>query len=82
MLASGFVVLLLAGAVPVSRAEQRTLSIVEAGETALEKNPSVESANYDSLSAGAKAEAAKFHQFPSLSLSASYQRLSELPRFR
>jgi outer membrane protein len=74
-----FALILLAGIAQIAQAQERTLSITEAVQTALEKNPSVESANWDRLSASAKAEAARFHLYPSLSLSAGYQRLSELP---
>jgi outer membrane protein len=74
-----FAVLLLAAIVPVSQAQERSLSITEAVQTALENNPSVESANWDRLAASAKAEAAALRLYPSLSLSASYQRLSNLP---
>jgi len=72
-------VFLLAGIVPISQAQDRTLSIIEAVQTALERNPAVESAQWDRLAASARAEAAGFRLYPSLSLSASYQRLSELP---
>lgn len=78
-IATAFVALLLAGVVQVSQAQGGTLSIAEAAEAALKKNPGVESADWDWLSASAKADAASFRLFPSLSLTASYQRLSELP---
>jgi outer membrane protein len=79
LVVSGFVALLLAGIVQLSQAQERTLSIAEAAEQALKKNPGVESADWDWLSARAKVEAASFRLFPSLSLTASYERLSELP---
>jgi outer membrane protein TolC len=55
------------------------LSIDEAVASALAKDPGVISANLDWLSASAKADSAKWKQIPSLSASAGYTRLSELP---
>ncbi len=78
-IAAVVVALWLAGIVQVSQAQEQTLSIVKAAEAALGQNPDVESANWDWLAASAKADAAGFRLYPSLSLSASYQRLSTLP---
>jgi outer membrane protein TolC len=79
LIVSVFIASLMAGIVQTLQAQERTLSIAEAAQAALEKNPDVQSANWDWLAATAKASAASFRLFPSLSLSASYQRLSELP---
>jgi outer membrane protein len=79
LIVSALVVVLLAGAVPICPAQEQTLSIAEAMESALARNPNVESANWDRLAASAKADAAGFRLYPSLSLSASYQHLSTLP---
>jgi outer membrane protein len=76
---SAFVLFLLGGIVAISPAQQQVLSIADATHRALEKNPGVESANWDRLAASAKADAARYRLFPSLSLSAGYQRLSEVP---
>jgi len=78
-IAAVIVALWLAGVVQVSQAQEQTLSIAMAAEAALGQNPSVESANWDWLAASAKADAAGLRLYPSLSLSASYQRLSNLP---
>jgi outer membrane protein TolC len=56
-----------------------TLSIDEALSSALASDPGVISANLDWLSTNAKADSAKWKQIPSLSASAGYTRLSELP---
>jgi outer membrane protein len=55
------------------------LSIDDAVKAALATDPGVESANWDWLAAASKADAAWMRMFPSLTASASYQRLSELP---
>jgi len=73
------VILWLAGVVQICQAQGPALSIAMAAETALGQNPDVQSANWDWLAAFAKANAAGFRLYPSLSLSASYQRLSNLP---
>jgi len=78
-LVSAAAVLLLAGIVQAAPAQQQSLSITDATRAALAENPDVESANWDRLAASAKADAAGYRLFPSLSVSASYQRLSELP---
>jgi outer membrane protein len=78
-IAAVIVILWLAGAVQVCQAQQQILSIAAAEETALGQNPDVQSANWDWLAASAMADAASFRLYPSLSLSASYQRLSTLP---
>ncbi len=73
------VALWLAGVIQVSQAQEQTLSIAMAEETALGESPDVQSASYDWLAATAEAEAASLRLYPALSLSASYQRLSALP---
>jgi outer membrane protein len=64
---------------PFLSAQSQTFSLDEAIQAALANDPGILSANWDWLSAQAKADAAYFRMFPSLSLSASYQHLSELP---
>jgi outer membrane protein TolC len=73
------VLFLLFGLIPMDWAQDTALSVDDAVKIALEKDPGVESANWDWLAAQAKADAAGLRMFPSLSLSASYQRLSDLP---
>ena len=70
---------LAALALSLPAAAQQALSIDEAVTAALAKDPGVISANLDALSASAKADSAKWKQLPSLSASAGYTRLSELP---
>ena len=79
LIVSAFLALLLAGVARIPGAEEPTLSITDAVEAALRQNPGVESANWDWLAASAEAGAVGFRQFPSLSVSSSYQRLSQLP---
>jgi outer membrane protein len=55
------------------------LSLDDAVRTALEKDVSVQSSSWDWLAASAKVEAAKWRQLPSVSFSAAYQRLSDVP---
>jgi outer membrane protein TolC len=64
---------------PSFGAEPTPLSIEEAAAMALESDPGVESATWDWLAAGAKAEEAQWRMFPSLSVAAGYQKISELP---
>ena len=78
-IAAVIVILWLAGVIQICQAQGPELSIAMAVETALGQNPDVQSANWDWLAASAKANAAGFRLYPSLSLSASYQRLSNLP---
>lgn len=78
-IAAVIVILWLAGVVQICQAQGPALSIAMAAETALGQNPDVQSTNWDWLAASAKANAAGFRLYPSLSLSASYQRLSNLP---
>ncbi|MBN1696949.1 MAG: TolC family protein [Spirochaetales bacterium] len=59
--------------------EAPVFSVEDAVKAAMETNPGIESAHCEWLSASAKAEAAQWRRFPSLSVSAGYQRLSELP---
>jgi outer membrane protein TolC len=56
----------------------RPLAIEEAVASALASDPGVIGANLDWLSAKAKADAASWKKYPSLSASAGYQRLSDL----
>jgi outer membrane protein len=79
LIVSALVVVFSTGIIQICLAQERTLSIAEAVESALARNPSVESANWDHLAASAKADAAGFRLYPSLSLSAGYQHLSPLP---
>jgi outer membrane protein TolC len=79
LLVSAVLTLLTAIAVEISPAQEQSLSIAEAVDTALAKNPGVESASWDRLAASARADAAAFRLYPSLSLSAGYQRLSAVP---
>jgi outer membrane protein TolC len=60
-------------------APRKALSIDEAVAAALATDPGVISANLDALAASAKADAASWKRIPSLSASAGYTRLSELP---
>ncbi len=78
MIAVG-ILLLAAGGVPFAFAQSASLSVDDAVTTALQKDPSVQSSSWDWLSASANAEAARWRQLPSLSLSAGYQRLSDIP---
>jgi outer membrane protein TolC len=56
-----------------------SITIDEAVTTALAKDNGVASAKLDWMSASAKADSAKWKRIPSLSASAGYTRLSELP---
>ncbi len=60
-------------------AQGRVLSLEQAVADALANDPGIRSANWDWLAAQAKADAASFKLFPSLTLSAGYQHLSDLP---
>jgi outer membrane protein len=60
-------------------AQSQGLSLEDAVNAALAGDPGISSATWDWLAAQAKADAAAYRMFPSLSLSAGYQRLSELP---
>jgi outer membrane protein len=73
------ILVLTAGLAPSLWAQASPLSLDDAVTMALEKDPSVQSSSWDWLSASAKADAAKWRQVPSLSFSAGYQRLSDLP---
>ncbi len=56
-----------------------SLSLQDAVKAAMERDPGIQSAEMDWLSATAKAEAANWRRLPSASLTAGYTRLSELP---
>jgi outer membrane protein len=72
--------LTLSGAIGAwAQVPAQRLSIDDAVKAALEKDPGVESARWDWLAASSKADAAWLKMFPSLTASAGYQRLSELP---
>ena len=45
----------------------------------MENDPGVQSSSWDWLTASAKADAAKWHLLPAVSLGAGYQKLSDLP---
>jgi outer membrane protein len=60
-------------------AEPKALSPEDAVAAALAGDPRVESARWDELSAQEKAKEAELRKLPSLSLSAGYTRLSDLP---
>jgi outer membrane protein TolC len=76
---SAGVLVFMAAAAPLVQSQPVPLSLEEAVRLALLKDPSVESANWDWLAASAKADAADMRKLPSLTLTAGYQRLSELP---
>ncbi|MBN2440198.1 MAG: TolC family protein [Spirochaetales bacterium] len=67
------------GVIPALHAQEQSFSIERATAMALEKNPSVESAHWDWLAACASAEEARLKMFPSLNISGSYQKLSDIP---
>jgi len=71
--------LALAAPLAAETASRKALSIDEAVAAALATDPGVISANLDALAASAKADAASWKRIPSLSASAGYTRLSELP---
>ncbi len=64
---------------PALWAQSQPLSLEDAVNAALAEDPGISSATWDWLAAQAKADAAAYKMFPSLTLSAGYQRLSELP---
>jgi len=71
--------LFFTGLLPCLHAQNLSLSLEDAVTLALENNKGMESANWDWLISRTKAEEAKMKMLPSLSLSAGYQKLSELP---
>jgi outer membrane protein len=60
-------------------AQPRPLTVEQAVQMALKSNPAVDSALWDWRSASEQAAVASLRRLPSLSLSAGYDRLSELP---
>ncbi|MGA2976717.1 MAG: TolC family protein [Spirochaetia bacterium] len=72
------ILVLATGLAPSLGAQAAPLSVKDAVTRALEKNLSVQSSSWDWLSASANADAARWRMMPSLSLSAGYQRLSDL----
>ena len=68
-----------AASVPAASKAPVSITIDEAVTTALAKDNGVASAKLDWMSASAKADSAKWKRIPSLSASAGYTRLSELP---
>ncbi|MCX7024631.1 MAG: TolC family protein [Spirochaetes bacterium] len=76
-------VLILLGAggalAPACWAEPLAISLEGAVASALASSPGVEGAGLDLLSAAAKAREAEWKRLPSLGVSASYQKLSDLP---
>jgi outer membrane protein TolC len=78
ILAAGILVLVV-GFVPSLWAQATPLSVSDAVTMALENDPGVQSSSWDWLTASAKADAAKWHLLPAVSLGAGYQKLSDLP---
>jgi outer membrane protein TolC len=78
MLAAG-ILILMAGCAPSLWAQAVPLSVNDAVTAALENDPGIQSSSWDWLSTSAKADAAKWHLLPSVSLGAGYQKLSDLP---
>ncbi len=76
--AAGFAALVFAFS-EAAWAQAPSLSLQDAAKAALAKDPGIQSAKWDWLSATAKAEAANWRKLPSASLTAGYTRLSELP---
>ena len=73
------IMVLTAGLAPSLWAQASPLSLADAVTMALQNDPSVQSSSWDWLAASAKADAARWRQMPSFSLSAGYQRLSDMP---
>ncbi|MBN1413166.1 MAG: TolC family protein [Spirochaetales bacterium] len=67
------------GFIPAVYSQSETITIEEAVSLSLKNNPSVESAHWEQLFYAAKAEEAGWKMFPSLSVAAGYQKLSDLP---